>query len=59
MQGLILWSLMESKKGYEAFWQAYALDRNNYEVNMFLEMINPELETLYKEAKYDLIDRKN
>ena len=59
MQGLILWSLMETKKGYEAFWVAYGLERGSYEVGMFLEMITPELETLYKEAKYDLIDRKN
>ena len=58
MKGLIYWSLMENEKGYGQFWKAYGMEQNNYEVVLFLEMITPKVESLYKDAKYLLIEKK-
>ncbi len=29
LKGLLNWSLMENKKGYECFWEAYKIDPNH------------------------------
>lgn len=34
------------------------MDKTNPEVVFFIQMITPELEKIYKEAKYDLTDHK-
>lgn len=55
---MLFWSMLEDAKAYKEFWNAYSLDKGHPEVQLFLETITPKVETLYKEAKYDLIDRK-
>ena len=29
LKALLNWSLMENKKGYECFWEAWKIDQNN------------------------------
>ena len=36
MKALIYWSMMDDNKGYRQFWDAYKIDRKNYEVVLFL-----------------------
>jgi hypothetical protein len=48
LRAMILWSLLETPRGYEGFWAAFRLDRSNPEVTAFLQMISPELEKLYR-----------
>jgi Tfp pilus assembly protein PilF len=48
LHALIYWSLLELSKGYKLFWNAYSLEKTNTEVILFIQMITPELEKLYK-----------
>lgn len=41
LRAMILWSLLETSRGYEEFWAAFRLDRTNPEVMAFLQMISP------------------
>ena len=56
LKALMEWSMLEREKGYKAFWDGYRVDKQHQEVALFLRLIMPEVEELYKEAKYDLIE---
>lgn len=57
LKGIINWSLMDNRKGFECFWKAWEINPKNEEVGYFLEMVLPEVEKLYKDAKYDMISK--
>lgn len=43
LRGMVYWSIFETAKGYKEFWNAYSLDKGQPEVQLFLEMISPEI----------------